>query len=214
MAETMVYNKNTLLTLLLALTLGGSYTIYPTSTTDECLVDVKQTSLCLEQSMWLPKSELNLEEWNNINTEGSSSYLDDNGSKMVLWYDMMKNILSDISLDIDEDGFEKIVDLMNFIKNNESMSSFLRFVEQQREDKVIKAITLYYEQQEYQNIDANEENFIVYAIENGSLQTQESALNALYSLGKTSYIDRLRNIKIKNYYLQKDLDKFIAKQVG
>lgn len=98
------------------------------------------------------------------------------------------------------------------LRNKGYYEMILKVIMSGENNDLKKAITLFLATINYENIFAEEETFIISMLREDDLEGQEFALNTLLLWDSTNYLAELKSIKIKNIYLQKDLEEFIAEK--
>ena len=106
----------------------------------------------------------------------------------------------------DEHGYFNYI---NEIRRSDNYSELLKYSLGIGEKYAISALLMFLSQKDKKFITAEEEDFVISILEGNDLVLQEDALNTILAWDSISQIDRLRNIKIKNYYLQLDLEMFL-----
>lgn len=64
-------------------------------------------------------------------------------------------------------------------------------------------------QMDFEKVLPHEEEFVLKMLESDNLELQEEALNAIELWENTTQFERVKKVRIKNRYLQEDLDDFI-----
>lgn len=129
------------------------------------------------------------------------------GNKAEKTLAVFKNKVQDLIIDFDEkfDYFEFLSD----IRDTEVYSDFLALAKKNLDLNVGNAISIFLSQKDYQNISADEENYIFSMLNSNESQLQEFALAAILNWDNFSNVNLLKTLEMQNKYLQEDLEDFI-----
>ena len=75
---------------------------------------------------------------------------------------------------------------------------------------IIKAILVFFSAQDDFVVLGCEEDFVLSVLEGEDLDLQESAVDCLLTWDIANNLERLERVNIKNVYLQRDIDEFLA----
>jgi len=206
--RTMTKEKNKLITLIALAALTGW--IYSASTIETYANDAE---LGDNISTIIPNyDEFIAENGNNDITVKSSSFYEFS-NQLENWSNTLDSLLFDIDFDTDFEELEEICQFINSLRDCDEYSVFLNYILKQEDYRQIRALLYSFEQIAFDYITAEEENFVTTILSNGDVQLQARAFDTIIAWGKVSCPDRLKQIELKNYYLQKEFDKFIGKNL-
>ena len=178
-----------------------------------------QTNTVISQSFSLENDGYLMSNGNNITTMNSSSFDIAEANSTIKNYQAVKQLINDLVLDKeDELAMNKFNTLIESLRSNDSTSNISisdKYVElinyiQYNDIYLTELLLEFFERKEYDSIFGEEDNFVVTALENGSIRIQELAINTLYSWRHSRYVNRIKNVTVKNYYLQKDLEYIVS----
>lgn len=135
----------------------------------------------------------------------SISTMNDGFSRQV---NNWNNILAKLAKnDIDEE--HTFFGFIDGIREGNNYNDFLQCVLMEGDKYAIRAMLAFLSQIEKDYISAYEENFVLSILEGDDLVLQEEALDAILAWDNVSQLERLRTIRIPNYYLQRALELFL-----
>lgn len=112
--------------------------------------------------------------------------------------------------DLDDLSNVSYFELLNQIRKKEEYSAFLRTLYSESEYDLLEYIMVYLMQFNFSFITGEEEQLVIDCLkQNSQIQLQECALNAILEWDKVSDVNNLKNVKIKNSYLQESLNEFV-----
>jgi hypothetical protein len=128
----------------------------------------------------------------------------------IKWISIMNTLLINEEIDLDS-----INPCKNFIENIrclDNYSDFLVTLSNSEQDNIIKSMVMFLSNLDFKFINGFEEKFIVEILSKDNLVLQEFALNTLLVWNNISNIRLIENIKIKNFYLNNDLQEFVSER--
>ncbi len=202
----MTKEKNKLITLIALAALTGW--IYSASTIETYANDAV---LGDNVSTIIPDyDEFIAENGNNDITVKSSSFYEFS-NQLENWANTLDGLLFDIDFDADFEDLEKICLFIRSLRNCDEYSIFLNYILKQEDYRQIRAVLYSFEHIAFDYITADEENFVITVLSKGDVQLQARAFDTVIAWGKVSCPERLKHIELKNYYLQKEFEKFVGK---
>lgn len=168
-------------------------------------------SLNKEIDYLLSKEPFLNNDHNNIIMERDSTvnYCNTNNSNQrTNWTDKLLFLIQDESLEMGEQI--KFDSFLNSLRKEKNYPLFLNYLLNLNNRDLLKAIALFLSQKDFIFINACEEKFIIDLLKIQDAEIQEYALNAVFLWERISDKETLKNIKIRNKYLQEDLDSFLG----
>lgn len=138
----------------------------------------------------------------------STDYNDSKNEDIIKWAEKLFCLIRDENLEIGEAlHFDSY---LNDLRIKDNYPLFLNYILNQNNNKLVQAMALFLSQKEFICIKECEEKFIIDILHLSNLDLQDYALNAITLWGEVSNKDTLKDVIIKNRYLQEELEAFLA----
>ena len=170
------------------------------------------SSNCFSGFYDLPEyeSSYNYEELNFLNTilKDTSYFIFDNflDNKCLNVLNKIKLLICDNDINYENENYAS--NYLCELRNDQIYELFLVSIDLSHQE-VVKSILLFLSELNFSNLSYYEEKFVINVLKYGNVNLQEFALNTILSWNNVTDVDELKNIKIKNKYLNLDLLNFI-----